>query len=548
MPKLRILLIAIAASIAGLGELPPARAKSDFLYIDRAEVITLDINRISWLQDVRVADGLWEGLYALDPKTLACIPGVADRIDVNTDKSEYVFHIRPTARWSNGDPVTSADFVFGWRRMLEEPAEYTYLFHYIKGAKAYEEAFAKDMASADFSSVGIAAPDPATLRVTLTHPLTFFPDLCAFVAFFPQNQKSMQPFRRVDPVSHRVSYDEAFTLPPNLVTDGPYQLDRWELRVGLTMKANPYYWDVAHVRSKSIEMVSAPEPLTALRKYEKGDVDMLAEPIGEIAASLLDQRRPDMHVCPSNGTYFYSFNCLTKLPDGRDNPLADARVRRALSMAIDKRPIVDKITRCGEPVTTDYIPPGIFPGYASPPGLPMDIHGARHLMKEAGYPGGRGFPSLTLLFNTEGDHPLIAQYISKQWKDNLNLDIALEGVEVAEFRERLHNKKYAIARASWYGDYNDLSTFTDKYRSDSDNNDTGWASADYDALCAAATIETDVNKRSAELSQAENILLNDAPILPLFTYTNKYLFRDNVTGIFMNARSQIIFKAVSAGR
>ncbi len=522
--------------------------KPDFVYIDRADVITLDLNRMSWLQDIRVANGLWEGLYALDPKTLACIPGTADQIQVNADKTIYTFHIRPSAQWSNGEPVTSGDFVFAWRRMLEEPAEYTYLYHYIKGAEVYELAFQKDMKSADFSTVGISAPDPATLTVTLAHPLTFFPDLCAFTPFFPANAKSMEPFKRVDPQTSRVSYDEAFTRPPNLVTNGPYQLTQWQLKVGLTMTANPHYWDKEHVKSKSIGLVVAEEPLTALRKYENGEVDWLAEPSGEIAGSLIAQHRPDIHVCPSNGTYFYSFNCLPKLPDGRDNPLADIRVRQALTMAIDKQPIVDKITRCGEPVATDYIPPGIFAGYTSPAGLAFDIKAARHLMREAGYPGGRGFPPITLLFNSEGDHKIIAEYVTRQWKENLNLDIAMEGVEIPEFRERLHNKKYAIARASWYGDYNDASTFTDKYLSTSDNNDSGWANPQYDALCAQAAIEPDVARRNTLLEQAETILLNDAPILPIFGYTNKYVFGSNVTGLYLNARNQVMFKAVSAGR
>ena len=138
--------------------------------------------------------------------------------------------------------------------------------------------------------------------------------------------------------------------------------------------------------------------------------------------------------------------------------------------------------------------------------------------------------------------------MTKQWKDNLNLDIQMEGVEIAEFRERLHNKKYAVARASWYGDYNDLSTFTDKYLSDSDNNDSGWGNPQYDSLCAQAKVQPDVAKRTALLQQAETILLAEAPILPLYGYTNKYVFHDNVTGLYLNARNQVMFKFISAGR
>jgi oligopeptide transport system substrate-binding protein len=522
--------------------------KADFVYIDRGDILTLDLDRMSWMQDIRVADGLWEGLYTLDPKTLECIPGTADRIDINADKTQYVFHIRPTAKWSNGDPVTSNDFVFAWRRMLEEPGEYTYLHHYIKGAQAYETAFQKDMKSADFSTVGITAPDPATLRVTLAHPLIFFPDLCAFAPFFPLNQKSMEPFRQVDAATGRTSYDGRFTRAGNLVTNGPYRLTWWQLKVGLRMEANPFYWDREHVKSKSIQMVVAAEPLTALRKYDNNEVDWLTEPSNSIAASMIDRHRPDIHTCPSNGTYFYSFNCQSTLPDASHNPLADVRIRQALTMAIDKKPIVEKITRCGEPVATDYIPPGIFPGYVSPPGLPFDIKAARKLLRAAGYPGGKNFPPLKLLYNTDGDHKVIAEYVTKQWKDNLNLDIGLDGVEIAEFRERLHNKNYAIARTSWFGDYNDPSTFTDKYLSTSENNDSAWSNPQYDALCAKTTLEPDAAKRTLLLQQAETILLANAPILPLYGYTNKYVFRSNVTGLYLNSRNQVMFKFISAGR
>ena len=469
---------------------------ASFTYIDRGDVSTLDLNRMSWLQDIRIGENIFEGLYKLDPKTLACIPGVAQIIDAAPDKMHFTFHLRQNAKWSNGDPVTSADFLFAWRRMLEEPGDYTYLLHYIKGAEAYEDAFAKDIHSGDFSTVGVAAPDPSTLQVTLSHPLTFFPDLCAFVPFYPLNQKSMEPFKRVD-AAGRATYDEHFTLPGNLVSNGAYQLSAWTLKVGMRLDANPNYWDAASVHCPSVLMIIATEPLIGWRKYENHEVDWLAEPNAEICAGCLSQHRPDLHLSPSNGTYYYSFNCQKQLPDDRNNPLFDVRVRRALSMVIDRKPIVEKISRCGERPSNDYVPPGIFPTYDSPKGLPFDIPAARKLLTDAGYPGGRGFPPLSLLYNTDGDHKIIAEYISRQWKNLLNLDIAMDGVEIAEFRQRLHNKKYAIARASWYGDYNDL---LDIHRQIPDRQRqqrfSSWSNREYDDLCAQATVEPDEAKRT----------------------------------------------------
>jgi oligopeptide transport system substrate-binding protein len=533
---------------AGAARGDEPRGKADFVYIDRGDVSTLDLNRMSWMQDIRVAWGLWEGLYAMDPVTLKCIPGVADRVKVSDDQTVWTFHIRPDARWSNGDRVTSGDFVFAWRRMLEQPGDYTYLHHYIRGAQAYEAAFAKDPKSADYKTVGVETPDDATLVVKLIHPVTFFPDLCAFTPFFPMHGKSMQPFRQVDGKSGLVSYDEKFTQPPNLVTDGAFKLTWWQVGVGLRMEANPFYWDKAHVKSRSIEMVVCTDQLTALNKYDAGDVDWWAEPISQICADLREKGRKDLHICNSFGTYFYSFNCLPMLPGNRPNPLTDIRVRQALSMAVDKQPIVDSILRCGEQVARDYVPPGVFEGYVSPPGLAYDVKAARHLMKEAGYPGGKGFPRLTLLYNTEGDHKPVAEYVAKQWEDNLNLHFETEGLEIAQFREKLHNKEYDVARASWYGDYNDISTFSDKYLSNSDNNDSGWANAEYDKLCNDAAFEIDPLKRTGMLCKAEGILLNDAPIMPVYYYTNRWLYRDNVTGLYLSPRDIALFKWVSAGR
>src|SRR5262249_37684395 len=156
-----------------------------------------------------------------------------------------------------------------------------------------------------------------------------------------------------------------------------------------------------------------------------------------------------------------------------------------------------------------------------------DVAKAKQLLADAGYPDGKGFPSVKLLFNTEfNDHKLIAEIISRQWKRNLNVSIELDGVEIKQFQTRLHGKDYDVARASWYGDYNDVSTFTDKYRSDSLNNDSGWVNAEYDRLIDAAKKEVDPQKRLDLLSQAEQILVTEVPIIPLFHYVNKYGMRD----------------------
>lgn len=658
MARLLVIPIALLALLAGVFAWSGGgvRRPADFSFINRGDIGTLDPNRISWLQDVRVGYLIWEGLYAQDPVTLDPVPGAAATIDISPDKTVYTFHLRPEGKWSDGSGVVSQDFAFAWRRMLEEPGDYTYLLYYIKGAKEYADRFAGHR-PANFEKVGIAPLDPLTLRVTLNHPVTFFPDLCAFPPFFPLHAGSMKKFRtyvdsdimeplfaaattareagesaddrtlldvvgkgigrtldasriaelrefarvahgltpdmddraglsraivafeRFEPFgwapatapavpsnrpepdkrywrlalmaqsgSVRYSYEKKFTRPPNLVGNGPYRLASWEFKRNVRFEPNEHYWDRANVKSKTIDMVSADDPLASFLKYDSGAVDWQAEVNGDIAAQLRKSGRPDLHVFPGFGTYFYSVNCSAKLPDGRDNPLADVRVRQALSMAIDKQAIVDTITRMGEAPAANYVPLGIFNNYQAPTGLPFDLARARKLLADAGYPDGRGFPRIALLFNNEFNHGDIAQNVRRQWIDHLGVELAAEPVEIKTFRERLHKKDYAIARASWFGDYNDPSTFTDKYLSFSDNNDSNWKSEKYDALCAAAAVEGDADKRLRLLEQAESIVNAELPIIPVYYYVGAYLFRDNVKGIPLNPRNMLNFKSVQVVR
>jgi oligopeptide transport system substrate-binding protein len=535
-----------------------APGRADFTFVNRGDNKTLDLNSMSWMQDIRLAYALWEGLYTLDPQTLQPIPGCAYPIDLDDSRTVYTFHIRPEARWTNGDPVTSGDFLFAWRRMLEQPGDYTYLLYKIKGAKEYADSFA-EWANAvrqrtaklepDFGIVGVNALDGKTLRVTLQQPVPYFPAVCAFPPLFPQHEPSMRKFGNVDEKLGRImSYRQDFTRPPNLVTNGPYEMTEWTFKRRVRMTASKYYWDRAHVKSQTIDQVNIEDGLGAFRAYESGTVDWLAEVDSDLAPELKAQGRSDLHVFPAFGTYFYSINCKPALPDGRPNPFHDVRVRQAFTMAIDKRPIVENVTRMHEPIATTYVPPGVFPDYPSPKGLGYDVAGARRLLAEAGYPNGQGFPRITILFNNEFEHGKIAQVVRRQWLTNLNVETDLEGVEIKIFGARLHDKEYAVARASWYGDYQDPTTFTDKYLSYSDNNDAGWVNQKYDDLCDLAAKEPDPKARMRLLAEAEGILCQEAPIIPMYYYLSRYMLRSNVHGVPLDPRNMVMMQAVEVTR
>lgn len=520
-----------------------SRRSADFTFINRGDIKNLDPLRMTYLQDIRIGYALWEGLYTLHPQTLEPIPGCADRIDISSDKTIYTFNIRTQAKWSNGDDVTANDFVFAWRRMLREQGDYSDLLHYIKGARQYQRQSANGE-NPDFKNVGIEIIDKKTLRVTLENPTAFFPDLCAFPPLFPLHETSMM---QTNLVTGEKTIKDKWLRPPNLVSNGPYRFESWDFKRRLRLAASDHYWDRQNVKSPIIDMLVSENPQTRFSMFKTGEVDWVSDMTGEFGAELRNAGHPDLHVFTGFGTYFYSFNCQEKLPDGQANPLRDARVRQALSMAIDKRFIVEKITRLGEPMAANYIPPGIFKGYQSPAGLPFDVERAKRLLAEAGYPDGRDFPELKINFNNEGQHKAIAEYIQRQWADHLNINILLDGKELKAFGEQLRTKNYAISRASWIGDYNDPSTFTDKYRSNAGNNDSAWINPEFDQLCRQAAAETDQSKRMELFRQAEQLLLDEAPILPLYHYVNAYMYRDHVKGIPLDPRNMVMFKAVEVG-
>jgi oligopeptide transport system substrate-binding protein len=536
---------------------PAAAEKAELVYATRGPITVLDPNQMSWMQDIQVGQEIFEGIYRLDPTTPDLKPrlGAASDVQVSEDGLTWDITIRDNAKWSNGEDVLASDFAFAWQRNLREWRDYSYLIaQYIEGADDYYKAYTKDPKSADFSKVGIEVLGDKKLRVTLRYPITFFKDLLAFTVYWPQDESAMEPFKQ--PLDNgAVTYDTKWTNAGNISTNGPYTLAEWQPGVDLTMAMSEHYWDRDNVKSRTIQAVTNSNAGLALEQYEDGQIDWLTDSEPDLVRSLLAQGRggKDVFVFPGYGTYFYTFNCLPTLPDGSENPFADVRVRQALTMVLDKKPIVETVTRLGEPVTENYVPfvdPPFFPEYEAPFGLPFDVAAAKELLAKAGYPDGEGFPAgITLLYDTNvKTHGDIAQIIVKQWQDKLGLNIELEPIENAQFKQRLGSQQYAVARASWYGDYMDISTFTDKYLSTADNNDAKWVNEEYDALAAQALRTKDLAERYELLSRAEEILLREAPILPLYHYVNYFLHKPEVKGIPQNGRKMVSMMNISTPR
>jgi oligopeptide transport system substrate-binding protein len=559
-----------------------ASPRADFAFINRGDIYTLDLNQMSYMQDFRLTYGIREGLYSPDPKTFRPIPSGATGYDLSDDKKVWTFHLRKEARWSNGDPVTARDYVFSWRRMLEDPGEYTYLFYYFRNAEAYEKAY-RERTSFDFATVGMTAVDDYTLRVELDDPVPYLLELLAFPPFYPRHEPSMRPFVRTLE-DGRVVHDATYTRPPGVVTNGPYRLARWDFGVRLVLEKSPNYWDRQNVLTDRLEMVVSSNPLSQFLLYESGEVDWIADVDRDQAPELKAKGRTDLHTSPAFGTAFLTLLCRPNLPDslgGAKNPLADMRVRQALAMTIDRKFITDHITRMDELPARTYLPPDgtlpdfrFLPGPYEPPGtgkkvyndvemramlpntkaqagpgLPYNVEQARKLLADAGYPNGAGFPTLPVLWNTDSSvRGKMAQALQDQWKATLNINVESQGIEGKVFKERVSKKEYAIATVAWYGDYPDVSTFTDKYLSTSLQNDSDWQNKVFDDLCAQAKKEGDPEKRTVILSKAEHLIDTEVPIIPLYHYVNVSLSRGNVKGVEPNPRNMTIFKGVRVER
>lgn len=536
-------------------------AKAVLTFASSTEHHYLDPQKISWLHDFRVAELLFTPLVRWSLTDMTLEPAAAAKWEISDDQLTYTFHLRPDGKWSNGDPVTARDFVYAWRRALlpDMAADYSQLLYCIEGAQAFFEwrsnqiqQIAQGKLNADQAwqqaikrfdeTVAIKAGDDHTLVVKLASPTPYFLQLCAFVTFFPVHEASLSKLEKVSASTGMIEYPAEVTNywsdPAQLVSNGPYMLKSRRFRRDLEAVPNPHYFDRDKVANGGwIEVIST-NPQTQLIEFRQGKIDWLPDipTVSPLAADLVNQKLPTVHVSPAAATYFYNFNCLPTLPDGRKNPLADARVRRALSLAIDRQTIVDRVSRLGQPIARTFIPPGVIKEYQSPSdaGHDYNIELARQLLAEAGYPGGKGLTGLSILYNTGQGHENPAQQIKRTWEETLGVVVELEAYESKRFSELLKGKQYTISRASWFGDYIDPSTFLDKFQTDGGNNDNGWSNTQYDALLRQAAVELDPARRMTLFTQAETILLNEAPIAPIFQYVNLDVYDTRLKGMSDN--------------
>jgi len=490
----------------GSTALPPP---GEFRFDLAAEPETIDPNLATGQPDGRVCRVLFEGLTREDPQTLAPTPAQAYRWDVAPDGKTYTFHLRPGLVWSDGRPIVAEDFRWAWLRVIDpkSASRNSGLMVPIANAEGFTTGELTDV-----TQVGLTAPDDSTFVVRLRAPTAYFLSLTSYYAFMPTPRHVIE------------RWGDQWTRREHIVNNGAFHLAYWKQNERFEFTPNPRYWDAAHVRLKKITGYTPDGISTAANIYKAGMIDW--NPSGNIPSPFLPYMRAfrDYRQAPYQSLYYYSINTTRK-------PFDNVWVRRALTYSIDREAIARDLLKGTRIAWGNFTPMG-YPGYEPPPPVPFDPQKARECLARAGYPDGKGFPKLEILFNTSEDHRRIAEAIQAMWHKELHITVTLTNQEWASYLKATTGLQYDVARRNWIGDYLDPNSFLACYVTGDGNNRTGWSNERYDQLIHAAAFEPDAAKRLRLLRDAEAILLDEAPVIPIYHYTTSELLKPYVRGIY----------------
>jgi oligopeptide transport system substrate-binding protein len=477
------------------------------------EVQDLDPQIVNSVSSLNVISALLEGLVSEDPHDLHPVPGVAERWDVSPNEKIYTFHLRRNAKWSNGDSVVAQNFLESYQRILAPAlaSPVAYMLYPVVNAEAFNKGKIDK-----FDEVGFRVLDDWTFQITLANPTPYFLSLLTHYSWFPV---PISTIKKYGPVFERGS---RWTKPGRFVGNGPFTLEQWRLNDRVRVKKSATYWDAQTVRLNEIFFHTIDSNDIEERAFRSGQLHVTdSMPINRIDRYRREQ--PEfLRIDPYLGTYFYRVN-VTR------SPLNNRLLRRALAMAIDRRSIVERVTRGAQLPASCFTPPNTA-GYTCQSSIPYDIDLARKTLAEAGYPNGRGLPPIEILFNTSENHKLIAEAVQQMWRQNLNVNATLLNQEEKVYFDSRRQMNYQVIRSTWIGDYVDANSFLDLWVTNGLNNQTGWSNADYDRLVAEASQTGDEAARYAAFQKAEAILLEDAPVLPVYFYTHAFLIRPSVKG------------------
>jgi oligopeptide transport system substrate-binding protein len=524
-------IFALSLLACGGGESNVARGNREGVlhFGNGSEPQGLDPHVVTGIPESHIVSALFEGLTVKNPYTLEPEPGVARRWDISEDGLTITFYLNPEARWSNGDPMTADDYVWSWQRALD-PAmgnQYAYMLYPLDNAEAFATGKIQD-----FSEVGVKALDRHTLQVRLSAPTPYFIQLMDHQSTYAVHRPTIEKFGKA---TDRFT---PWTRAENIVGNGPFRLKNWQLNRRITVEKSDTYWDRDRVQLNGIVFYPTENLSTEERMFRVGQLHYTQTvPLDKIPVYRAMPNSPYVNA-PYLGTYYYLLN--THKP-----PLDDVRVRQALSLALDRERLNATVLH-GTNVPAYSITPPATLGYEPPKIFGYDVARARQLLAEAGYPDGKGWPGLELTYNTSESHLKIAVALQQMWKDALNIDVTLANQEWKVYLDSIDQMDFQMARRGWIGDYVDPNNFLDLFLCGGGNNNTGFCDPVYDEMIQRQAPRAKTrDERYAIFREAETRLMEQMPILPIYTYTSNHLIHPSVRGMPPNLMDSVNFKYVA---
>ncbi|MCL2067923.1 MAG: peptide ABC transporter substrate-binding protein [Treponema sp.] len=494
-----LLLFAVSALFTGCRRGSPGTtgsAATEMVINNGTNIQSLDPTQITGVPEHRIYMALFEGLvtYDLDANV---IPGVAESWTYNSDRTVITFNLRQGITWSDGTAITAGQIVDSWLHHLDPAtaSEYAYMIGYVvKGAEEYNSGTGSP------DDVAIRAVDDRTFEVTLIGPTPYAVDMMAHYAFSPLPMHVIQ------------SHGTAWTRPENFAGNGPFVLSEYVPNNRIVVVPNTAYWNRANVHLTKITFLPIEDLNTSYNAFLGGEIDWDTDvPLARIDEVKLHK---DYQVAPQVGTYYLLVN-------NRNHPaLADSRVRRALSMAIDRDELINNVVKGGQIPALSLVPP--MGDYAPAAGNGFNVTEAKRLLAEAGYPDGHGLPAFEYIYNTLDTHRIIGEYIQQAWRNNLGVNIQLQNMEWASYLDYRSTGQFQIARAGWVSDYMDPQDLLNLLVSDSGNNDGKYSDAEYDRIARRTGVIDNSPERTGLMRQAEDIgITRDQAVIPIYFYVSQ---------------------------
>lgn len=524
--KLLSVPLALALSFMTGAAMAQGVVKQELVWDMGGEPETLDPQLCVNSNGGNIIDNIFEGLMRDTHGKI--VPAMAESYKISKDQLTYTFKLRD-AKWSDGKPVTARDFEYAWKRAVDPKiggGYYGFQLFYIKGATEFAKGTGKR------EDVAVKAVDDRTLVVTLTAPTPYFLSLTAFITACPVRQDIVEK----DPEGWA-------NKPETCVTNGPFKLGEIKMGDRVVLVKNPNYWNAAKVKLQKVDCLLLADATVALTAYENNEIHVVDEvPTQEIAR--LKKTDPNFTIEDRLGTGYYIFNVNKK-------PVDNPKVRRALSLAIDRKAIVENVLKAGQKPAVGFIPYGmkdtsgkefrdVIGNYGGDPNRAM-VPEAKKLLAEAGYPNGKGFPEIEILFRTSASYKGIAEAIQEMWRKNLNINVRLSNQESGVFSSSRRAGNYVVAQASWAADFVDPMTFLDLFTSYSGNNYTQWKSKEYDGLIEKTKLQKAGPARDKLMRDAEKVLIENSIIMPIFHMSDPNLIRSNTKGVEVTTLGHFYF-------